>query len=155
MCDCGGTSLDIVILFQLTHFSGYFTLLWFCKLCSHLDMVCVIAMDLFHLCFKCTDNTSQQSFRNNHQQSKDSKTKTLTITMLAVSIVFVITTLPDAILMFMQVDSEFLATVLITEGGIFLRVIGYLDNINHSINFLLYCLSGSIFMQTLVCLCQS
>ena len=98
---------------------------------------------------------SEHRFRSNHQNSKDTRTKNLTITMLAVCTVFAITTIPTEILFFMHLVSKLLGTNLISNVNIILKVTYQLDHINHSINFLLYCLTGSIFRQTLVRLFQS
>ena len=97
---------------------------------------------------------SQHRFRNNHQKSKDTQMKILTMTMLAVCIVFIITTLPAEVFLIMRLISELLGIDLITSDSVILRISYQLGNINHSVNFLLYCLTGSVFRQTLVNLCQ-
>ena len=98
---------------------------------------------------------SQNRFKNNHQKSKNTKTTNLTLTMFAVCVVFIITTLPMEILSCLRMALELFGTDLIAYDNMFLRVASQMDTINHSINFLLYCLTGSVFRQTLVRVCQS
>ena len=97
----------------------------------------------------------QQKIMNKNQKSKDGKMTNLTITMFAVCIVFLITTLPIFVDVSIHLLSEFLGTDFI-KTDILPRLIALrMDSINHSVNFLLYCITGSVFRQTLILLFQS
>ena len=91
---------------------------------------------------------SQRKFSIKHQTSKHVKpkvTSNLTITMFVVCVAFVITTVPPETLYIVLSMS----TVLGTTSVPFIALVSYrLKSINHSMNFLLYCLPGSVFRQT-------
>ena len=75
--------------------------------------------------------------------------------MFAVCIVFIVTTLPASLIFFMRLLSEFLEADFIVDRSTLLLITYELDDINHAVNFILYCLSGSVFRQTLVNMFQS
>ena len=93
---------------------------------------------------------SQKKFQSRHQASshhrKSKRNTNLTLTMFAVCLVFVVTTLPAGIIFFVRSVTKFLGT----KVPPLIILIYKMDNINHGINFVLYCVTGSVFRQTLV-----
>ena len=102
---------------------------------------------------------SKRKFRIKHQTSQKGKSASLnhslTVTMYAVCIVFGVTTLPGRVASTILTISKLLGTNLITRHSMVWIITHMPDLVNHSINFLLYCLTGSVFRQALVRLLQS
>ena len=102
---------------------------------------------------------SKRKFRVKHQTSRQGKStsmnSSLTMTMFAVCIVFAVTTLPLRVMLIIPEISKLLGIDLITTNNTVIMIMYRLNLINHCINFLLYCLTGSVFRQTLICLLQS
>ena len=55
----------------------------------------------------------------------------------------------------MRLLSEFLEADLITNYSTIVLITYGLDDMNHAINFILYCVTGTVFRQTLVKMFQS
>ena len=97
---------------------------------------------------------SKIKFRAQHQtpQQKSSPhpISSLTVTMFAVCIVFVMTTVPGRV-------AHIINTIGVDTGLSKLGLIALhnLALINHSTNFLLYCLTGSVFRKTFIRMFQS
>ena len=77
----------------------------------------------------------------------------LTITMYAMCVVFVVTTFPAPVLVTIYTISELLGTDLMKTQNALFEITLRLSLINHSINFLLYCLTGSVFRKALSQVC--
>ena len=97
---------------------------------------------------------AQRMFRIKNQIGQPKKSaansRSLTLTMFAVCFVFIVTTLPGMTLLFIKSVSKLLKTDFIVSDSPFFIIIERIYLINHSINFVLYCVTGSLFRQTLV-----
>ena len=96
---------------------------------------------------------SQEKFRVQHQTSqrgKPGRSTSMTVTMFAVCIVFVLTTLPGQVLSLNRAVTRLRGMDLQLGNNIFVLTLYKLDSVNHSVNFILYCVTGSVFRQTLV-----
>ena len=97
--------------------------------------------------------SSKRKFRVNHQTSQQGKpigmVTSLTITMFSVCIVFAVTTLPGRIMIIVHTIAQYLGMDVVLYE-IYLVVAFRVTAINHCVNFLLYCISGSVFRQTFV-----
>ena len=101
---------------------------------------------------------TKSKFRAQHQTTKHGKSasmnRNLTITMLAVCIIFTLTTLPGRVISIIRTISEYIGVDIIYPDQIYLQIAYILNNMNHSINFILYCMTGSVFRQTFISLFQ-
>ena len=90
---------------------------------------------------------SQKRFRMKYLASQHLKTTnstSMTVMMFAVCLVFLVTTLPSNIVYLLR------ATGIVTADSLFFIITLRIDNINHSVNFILYCVTGTVFRQALV-----
>ena len=99
---------------------------------------------------------SQRKFRIQHQTSQQGESaanpNNLTLTMFVVYFVFILTTLPGDSLLSIETVSKLLGIDSIFGDSSLYFIACKMYIINHSINFILYCVTGKIFRQTLVCL---
>ena len=99
---------------------------------------------------------SQQIFRNQSQiqykgQAKPGKTQSLVAVMFSACIVFVLTTFPATTLeMILTLCEVFYSDTCPHPDDWLIVLLFILDEINHSANFFLYCLTGSIFRSTFI-----
>ena len=97
----------------------------------------------------------QKAFRANSQVQNFKPTSfannsSLVAIMVCVCLVFAVSSLPAAILDIAKLRCKFTkASHCITFEGWLYSLALMLDNINHSINFFLYCLTGSVFRRAL------
>ena len=70
--------------------------------------------------------------------------------LITVCVVFILTTLPGEILQVIDSVSRLLGVDVIDWDSNLLIIPRRMHLINHSINFILYCVTGSVFRQTLV-----
>ena len=103
---------------------------------------------------------SQRKFRTQNQRSQHGKhpnSTNLTVTMFAVCFVFIMTTLPTLIFYLIIGLLNVLGRDIIIHDSLFFHIAYEMDYINHSVNFILHYVTGSVFRQTLVHLftCQN
>ena len=88
---------------------------------------------------------SKRKFRANHQTSQQGQSTSvitgLTVTMFSVCTVFTVTTLPGRVIFMFYTIAEYL-------GIDDVHYEKYLVIGNHCVNFLLYCMTGSVLRQT-------
>ena len=75
----------------------------------------------------------------------------LVFTMVTICIVFILTTLPHGICLVLFSFSRYIGSVILSDNFLVL-LMKRMWVLNHCVNFLLYCLTGSFFRQTLGCL---
>ena len=94
---------------------------------------------------------SQGKFRIKHQIGPQGKsaaaTKSMTLTMFAVCFLFIVTTLPGSL---MDEVTRVFQKDFINRDTLSFLILERMYLVNHSINFVLYCVTGSVFRQTLV-----
>ena len=93
---------------------------------------------------------SQRSFQAQHQQQSPPVQTKLIATMLAVCILFIVTTLPNGVLYILFSISNYTSSKFVSTGILTSFLMNRFWIGNHCVNFLLYCLTGSVFRQTLV-----
>ena len=92
----------------------------------------------------------QKAFRSQRQQSRETSSaynSSLIFMMVCVCSIFAVTSFPATVLVIVSLSYKFNSvrpSVLEYDGWLF-RITYMLDDINHGINFFLYCLTGSIF----------
>ena len=84
------------------------------------------------------------------QRKSLGRNNSLTFTMFAVCFVFGLTILPGEIVFFTTSISKLLGTDFVFHDSLFFFIIYKMDYLNHGMNFILYCVTGSVFRQTLV-----
>ena len=92
----------------------------------------------------------QKAFRSQRQQSRETScayNSSLSVMMVCVCSIFAVTSFPSAILVIVSLVYNFNTggpSILKYDGWLF-RMTFMLEDINHGINFFLYCLTGSVF----------
>ena len=92
----------------------------------------------------------QKAFRSQRQQSRETSSaynSSLIVMMVCVCCIFAVTSFPATVLVIVSLSYKFNSVGLSSleyDGWLF-RMTYMLDDINHGINFFLYCLTGSIF----------
>ena len=95
---------------------------------------------------------SQRAFRiksRSHKSSLAARDTSLLSIMTAISIVFVITCFPDICFMLYTYSQRYLHGSDYHFGDWIACFIFLLEDINHCVNFFLYCITGSIFRNSL------
>ena len=96
----------------------------------------------------------QNAFRarfqgQHHRQTSCTNSASLVAMMVSVSVVFAVTTIPGTFVLISKCTCYFTdGLCLVIEEWVY-HVVFMLDDINHSVNFFLYCLTGSSFRLAL------
>ena len=95
---------------------------------------------------------SQRAFRikcQGHTSTLATRDAALVSMMIAICTVFVITSFPSSLLVFYYNSIRYIYGTDFHSEGLLLRVFFVLEDINHCVNFFLYCITGSIFRNAL------
>ena len=92
---------------------------------------------------------SHSKFRAKHHKKAHDKSN-LTFTMLAVCFFFIMTILPANVCYVLKIISKLCDCRLINIPDIVYEIVNRIMYLNHSANFVLYCLTGSVFRKTLM-----
>ena len=92
----------------------------------------------------------QKAFRTQRQQSKEPSSaynSSLSVMMVCVCSIFAVTSFPVCIVMIVSLSYKFNGgePSILENDGWFVRLTHMVEDINHGINFFLYCLTGSVF----------
>ena len=96
----------------------------------------------------------RRRFRAQHQQQNSPAQTKMIMVMFSVCIVFIFTTLPNGVIYLFLSISKYKDSSFRHTGSLAVLIIKELWIVNHSVNFLLYCLTGSVFRQTFLRLIQ-
>ena len=96
----------------------------------------------------------RRRFRAQHQQQSSPAQTKMIMVMFSVCIVFIFTTLPNGVFHLLLFISKYKDSSFIHTDNLAVLMIKELWIVNHSVNFLLYCLTGSVFRQTFLHLIQ-
>ena len=89
--------------------------------------------------------------RSLHVQSQDSQTTGITVTLLVVSFAFIILCLPNALFLnIIRYLQPVPGTHFFAKCFLFFNVAGVMLVLNHTVNFLLYCITGAKFRNELL-----
>ena len=138
----------------------------FKQFCHHSDnlwlsheKICLCASEylgvLYHTFFHHLYLEHKDSEKNPFPEKGIHDKTNLTFTMLAVCIVFIVTTLPEEICRFLLSLSQLFGFNFIDVNHTVVQITYKLICINHSANFMLYCVTGTAFRQNLVPFLQS
>ena len=106
-----------------------------------------LLISIFNISIICKIK-SQQAFRNQSQNQRK-KTQSLVAVMFSACIIFVLTTFPAITLeMILTLCEVFYSDVCPDHDIQLITFLFILDNINHCVNFFLYCMTGSVFRNT-------
>ena len=92
----------------------------------------------------------QKAFRSQTQQSKEPSSaynSSLSVMMVCVCSIFAVTSFPVCIVMIVSLSYKFNGgePSILEDDGWFVQLTYMLEDINHGINFFLYCITGSVF----------
>ena len=90
-----------------------------------------------------------KSQREGSRQASSVNNKSLVAMMISVSFIFAVTSFPTTIVLIVQYSCTFIQGSSCLSNWIF-ELLLMLNNMNHSVNFFLYCLSGSVFRLALI-----
>ena len=83
------------------------------------------------------------------KQASSVNNKSLVAMMISVSFIFAVTTFPTVVLLVVQFSCTFIQGSTCLSHWL-LELSFLLNNVNHSVNFFVYCLSGSVFRLALI-----
>ena len=127
------------------------------------DFIVALSVRLFDIIIPCLIITilniliikrirSQRAFRiksQTHTSTLAARDAALVSMMVAICIVFIITSFPSGILIIHHFCHRYIYGTDFDSEGLLLRVLFVLEDINHCVNFFLYCISGSVFRTAL------
>ena len=92
----------------------------------------------------------QKAFRSQRQPSRETSSaynSSLSVMMVCVCSIFAVTSFPVCIVMIVSLSYKFNGgePSILEDDGWFVRLTHMVEDINHGINFFLYCLTGSVF----------
>ena len=108
---------------------------------------CLIAVSNIQIVRKIIQ---QRQFTAQHQKNKSSDKSNVLFMLLAVSLIFIVTTLPQGICHILTSLSRYTTSIFMPTCNLDVNLAKKIWIVNHCVNFLLYCLTGSVFRQTLV-----
>ena len=91
----------------------------------------------------------QRRFTAQHQKNESSDKTNVIFMLLAVCLIFIVTTLPKGICHILTSLSKYTRSAVIPTCNDKVNLTKKIWIANHCVNFLLYCLTGSVFRQTL------
>ena len=87
----------------------------------------------------------------NRQTSSVNNSSSLIPIMVSVCLVFAVTSFPPNVFLIVEYSCVFShGSSCIPDSSLFLEFTFFLDNVNHCVNFFVYCVSGSVFRHALL-----